>query len=70
MKSRNLMPVTVWKHVRRKRSVSRTSRPVLGEEGFGRVKPAGDAVELFVEGAAGGTWGVKERVIAWTLELL
>jgi hypothetical protein len=30
------VPVKVWKHVRRKRSVSRISMPVFGREGLGR----------------------------------
>lgn len=29
------MPVKVWKHVRRKRSVSSTSMPVFGRAGLG-----------------------------------
>jgi hypothetical protein len=35
--SRNLVPVWVWKQVRRKKEVSRVSRPVIGRLGFGAV---------------------------------
>lgn len=70
MKRRNFVPVTVWKHVIRNLSVSRTSRPVFGWEGFGRAESAGEEVEELpaaVEGVVDGTWGVRERVMAWTL---
>ena len=77
VKRRNFVPVMVWKQVRRKRSVSRTSRPVLGAAGFGReaaTETEGEELELeppaAVEGRVEGTWGVKERVMAWTLVLL
>lgn len=33
---RNLVPVNVWKQLRRKRSVSSTSMPDLGRPGLGR----------------------------------
>lgn len=38
VKSRNFVPVRVWKQVRRKRSDSSTSIPVLGTPGFGSVE--------------------------------
>lgn len=60
VRSRNFVPVGVWKHVRRKRLVSRVSMPVVGREGFGLVVEVVEAGE--------GTRGVRERVIAWTLE--
>lgn len=34
----NLVPVWVWKQVRRKKEVSRLSMPVVGREGLGIVK--------------------------------
>jgi hypothetical protein len=36
VKRRNLVPVNVWKQLRRKRSVSSTSMPDLARPGFGR----------------------------------
>lgn len=72
---RNFVPVSVWKQVRRNRSVSRTSIPVFGREGLGRVQALEGAVADVdipaavptVDAAEVGIWGVKERVIAWTL---
>lgn len=75
---RNFVPVSVWKQVRRNRSVSRTSIPVFGREGLGRVQALEGAVVDVdvpavvpmlgaVDAAEAGIWGVRERVIAWTL---
>jgi len=50
--NRNLVPDTVWKHVRRKSAVSRTSMPVNAERGMGRLEALRRAA------------GVRERVIA------
>ena len=52
------MPVRVWKHWRRKRVVSRTSRPV--ERGWG-LSTCVEVEEL------GGGAGERVRVISWTL---
>lgn len=58
------MPVCVWKQVRRKRSVSSTSIPVLGCPGSGSEEV--DAA-LGVVGVAVDIRGVIDRVMAWTL---
>lgn len=61
VKSKNFVPVSVWKHWRRNLAVSRTSRP----EGWGR---SDGAVFALVGREAGSTEaGVRERVMAWTL---
>lgn len=61
VKSRNLVPVRVWKHWRRNLAVSRTSRP----EGWGRSD--GAVLELAGKDVGITEAGVRERVMAWTL---
>ena len=52
------MPVRVWKHWRRKRVVSRTSRPVEWGRGVNWV------VVLLEEDELGGDTGERVRVIS------
>lgn len=83
VKRRNFTPVIVWKQVRRKESVSRTSRPDLGREGFGRKAEVDVDVEEGLVLVLVLSWsvvdvllvawgfvirGVRERVMACTLE--
>lgn len=62
VKSRNLVPVKVLKHCKRKFSVSKTSNP---DEGSGRL---GISVEPGAGGCATGLMGFRRAVMAWTLE--
>ena len=57
MKSKNFVPVKVWKQERRKYWVSRDSIPVAAAPGFGRVVPPEEE----------GTRGVSDFVMACTL---
>jgi hypothetical protein len=59
VKSRNFVPVSVWKHCRRKFSVSRTSIP---EGGSGREEGV-EVMDVFVAWERG--W--RRVVKAWTL---
>lgn len=62
VKRRNLVPVRVLKHWRRKFSVSKTSNP---EGGSGRVsRPAGWPGMGW---GGGGLMGFRRDVMAWTL---
>ena len=60
VKSRNFVPVSVWKTVRRKKEDSRDSIPDA------RTFGSGNDVALGFAGVGLGRRGVKERVMAWT----
>jgi len=56
---RNLMPVNVWKQLRRKVDVSRTSIPVRWEEGMAREAGVRDLVIAWT------LWGGGQLLVAY-----